>query len=237
MVLTLRSALYFIVGLAMLVAYQNCGSFEALPSGSNKLLSIRYNTGSQYTAQSIAVLSSQCASCHGNTTAQGGFGRVTDVNHLVQNKYIIPGNPSGSVLYTEVLSDRMPKGMTPLSFSDKQLLNTWIVDLGNIPTTTPTPQASASPSPTGTPMNVTYTMLATNIFGPKCMSCHNAGNMQANVRLDNYAGVRAAVTPNNPAQSPVFVQSNIGFMPPGNPLSSNEISMIESWINLGALNN
>lgn len=87
--------------------------------------------------------------------------------------------------------------------------------------------------------NATFTWISVNILQPKCVTCHKAsGAASANLRLNNYTNTLAAVVPNSPATSKIYIQSADGSMPKDAPdLSTTEIQAIYDWIAAGALNN
>lgn len=124
------------------------------------------------------------------------------------------------------------------------------------PTPTPTPTATPTPTPTPSPVVATISDLQSQIFTPKCASCHGGASPRQNLRLDsttnsyndlvNVNSVEVAgrlrVAPNLPDQSYLVekVSSNtpsVGSrMPAGGnpPLSNTEINMIRGWIANGA---
>jgi serine/threonine-protein kinase len=55
-----------------------------------------------------AVLEKNCARCHANGQAEGGFGFVLDAKQLVERKKVIAGNSTKSRLFKKVQSGEMP---------------------------------------------------------------------------------------------------------------------------------
>lgn len=76
----------------------------------------------------------------------------------------------------------------------------------------------------------TWTYIAANIVGPNCVDCHGPSLQAAGYNFSTYAGFANSRTA---AMNAI----NGGRMPPGAPLSISQISILQSWINSGALNN
>lgn len=79
----------------------------------------------------------------------------------------------------------------------------------------------------------TYAYIATNIVGPNCVSCHQAGFASGGTALDTYAGVSGLAK----GGTLVSVISPPSKMPPGSPLSADQILSIQTWVNAGSPNN
>jgi uncharacterized membrane protein len=84
---------------------------------------------------------------------------------------------------------------------------------------------------------VHLTDLNTNIFMPKCASCHGNTLASGNYNMATYAGIVKDVVPGNCPGSKLCQRVNDNTMPPGAPLSQAEKDAIKAWINQGALNN
>lgn len=77
--------------------------------------------------------------------------------------------------------------------------------------------------------------------------CHDAGTMQSNLDLSNYSGVMTEVTPFSLAESDIYdritdpdpdkLMPRIVGQETGQSLQSNQINLIQTWINQGAKNN
>ncbi len=81
------------------------------------------------------------------------------------------------------------------------------------------------------------------IFNAKCAfsGCHAGTDPKAGLDLSSYNNVIAGnvVTPSNPTTSLMHQRvtaTGNKRMPPANPLSSENIALIEEWINQGAVN-
>lgn len=79
---------------------------------------------------------------------------------------------------------------------------------------------------------------AADILGPKCTSCHGAGNGVSTVflntetdpDLDSLAENQNLVSIGRGSSSYLYLRASDGSMPPGNPLSQAESDAIKSWI-------
>ena len=78
--------------------------------------------------------------------------------------------------------------------------------------------------------------LQKNLFGPKCLNCHNSNFALGNYDLSTYAGIMSGgrVIPGDPNNSLLMQRVKDGTMPPSGPLSEQEIDSIEAWILAGA---
>lgn len=95
------------------------------------------------------------------------------------------------------------------------------------------------------PAGATMAAAAQGEFGPvqtllsaNCMPCHSADNHRAGLNLTSYEGISAAVTAGDAANS-LLVKSLYGNgvdqMPKGrDPLSADQIKVVEKWVNDGA---
>jgi hypothetical protein len=84
----------------------------------------------------------------------------------------------------------------------------------------------------------TYTWLATNIFQPKCVSCHSGPGAQSGYHLDSYGGATTQVAPGNSAGSGLYQMVLSGAMPQGGtPLTAAQLNAVMTWIDSGAANN
>jgi len=76
-----------------------------------------------------AMLESRCYYCHGEDgAAEGGVNFILDYDHLVKAKFIVPGEPTRSMLYRQIVLDDMPKDDDPLTEAEKSLIKQWITD-------------------------------------------------------------------------------------------------------------
>jgi mono/diheme cytochrome c family protein len=86
----------------------------------------------------------------------------------------------------------------------------------------------------------TYTWIATNIFQPKCVSCHSGAGAPFGYQLTSYSGATSLsqVVPGNSSGSNLYQMVLSGSMPQGGPaLTSDPLNAVKTWIDSGAANN
>lgn len=220
-----RSLTLFLAATATVLSFQNCGQpseLEFEPSTSSA-------AGVQNGA--INLLINKCSSCHNPSNAQGGINDITDVQYLLYSRLVIAGEPEISPIIEEVSQGQMPPPPNAsLTGAEVSMLKDWI--------TTMAPQST---DPTATPPPSTlapkYSILAAQIFVPKCVTCHQ----NKNYKLNTLAEVLRTVTAGNSAASLLYraitTGANGGKMPQGGALSAAEIQAVKDWIDAGALNN
>lgn len=99
----------------------------------------------------------------------------------------------------------------------------------------------------GAPADSFYARQVHPVFEAKCVACHGAGTVKANLRLDSYANLMrggkdgAVIIPGKPEASMLVARITLApgdphFMPAEGrpPLTSDEVSWIEAWIKAGA---
>jgi serine/threonine-protein kinase len=77
------------------------------------------------------MLEATCTSCHGpGGGAPGGFADATDVDAMIADGRIVPGDAGGSLVYTRVENGTMPPAGAPAqpSAAEVQALQAWIDD-------------------------------------------------------------------------------------------------------------
>lgn len=206
-----------------------------------------------YTDQALTILQTNCSSCHGSTGGSGNVYGLGNISHMVSSGLIVPGNPNQSLLYNEIVSNSMPPG-NPLTATDRQVIQEWIVGVAASPapapapspapspsptpapapspTPTPSPSPAPAPSPTPTPTNpnAKYSYISNNILKVSCTGCHSS--------FKTYSGTMNYVSAGKPSSSSLYTEVNSGAMPRGSSkLSSTSIQAIKDWIAAGALNN
>jgi len=88
----------------------------------------------------------------------------------------------------------------------------------------------------------TFSFIHQAILVPKCLNCHKpvaAGGLGLKDDYTDYTTTLAAggsVVAGDSAASTMYSQVLSGKMPPGNPLSAEEIELIKNWIDKGAKN-
>lgn len=222
--------LLFVILAGDLIFTSGCGGgFSTpsfLPSNENS------PSGLDLNSEAIRVLQNNCASCHDNkNTAGTNLTYVADLKQLAASKYVVPGNPSASDLFSRIASGSMPPG-NPLHAADQLVIRNWIESLTPAPTPTPSPTPTITPTPT--PSVVTYSYINQNILQPKCVGCHGSAGGYS---YGSYADTMKAVVAGDANSSPLYSATSAGRMPTSGKLSTQEIQAIYDWIQAGALNN
>jgi len=85
--------------------------------------------------------------------------------------------------------------------------------------------------------NLSFETDITPLFQANCVSCHNTGNQQGGVNLDNYTGITQQAK-NGKLVSVIKHETGFSPMPAYQPkLDDCTISKIEAWVNNGSKNN
>lgn len=73
-----------------------------------------------------------------------------------------------------------------------------------------------------------FSMVQASVLGPKCLRCHNSNRQEGGANLETYSQVRALM--------PRIVFRSLGKMdmPPDQPLSNDEMTILKSWFDNGA---
>jgi uncharacterized membrane protein len=80
-------------------------------------------------------------------------------------------------------------------------------------------------------VNATFSNDVQPLIAAKCAGCHNANNAGGGVRLDDYSKISSN---KNGVRKTAVVEKS---MPPSGPLSNDEMTKIQCWIDAGAPNN
>jgi hypothetical protein len=82
-------------------------------------------------ALALAVLETNCGTCHGATSGQGGIDYIVDREALVANGKIVQGDPDSSPIFTMMAQQAMPpRGVSQRpSTSDIEIVRQWIQGL------------------------------------------------------------------------------------------------------------
>lgn len=199
--------------------------------GGNPLPVSNCNPDTVYFAnQVMPIISSNCtmSGCHDNITHADGV-NLTTYTQII--KYVKPGNPGGSKLYTVLNKsggDRMPPPpKAALTAEQKALIQKWIN------------QGAKNNSCIAACDTAVFTFSGAvkKIMDAKCAGCHNPANLGGNIDLSTYNGVKA-VALNGKLYGSVAQQSGYSPMPKNSTkLSDCEIRQIQKWITAGSLNN
>jgi len=218
--------LAFVVLNSLMFGFNNCSPLHD-PNMSN-LSSSSIDTSSPAALQAQAVLTANCASCHGGPSGQGGVSNITNLADLVSEGLIVPQNPDGSLLIQQVKAHNMPP-TGPLSDTDIASLVAWVTNPDGGSATPVEPPPATAP---------TYAKIFTNILTPHCLSCHGATSPNdGRPHFDTYTGTMAVVTASDLTDSLLYTQTASGAMPQGGPvLGTSDLEAISQWIMNGAQN-
>lgn len=88
-------------------------------------------------------------------------------------------------------------------------------------------------------IDVNFSGVVNPIIANNCLSCHNVGLANGNVRLDSYTEIKKYVDNGKLLSSIKRDEINAKAMPPvpAAPLGNCQVEQIEVWINAGAPNN
>ena len=224
-------------------------------STANSQFNVSQITGGNSTATSTLdafkitlhpVLTRNCGSCHGISTAP--LHSVNDANSalnvIVNNGLVNFNSPNQSLLVTKIRNGHNGISVTVADALQAQIV-AWVGAaqvMGSSPTPsspapTPTPAPNPAPNPTAT-LTATFQSIEKFVLAPKCVSCHGPNRADAGVRVDTYAGTMKIVRAGNPSGSLLVSEMASGSMPPGsNDATATELAAIRTWIQNGALNN
>lgn len=236
-IITLSIALLF-------VGFQNCsGSHQGSVNDTLQSASPTVDVGLLQSA-ATAVLDQRCAHCHNTTTPYQEdmpIPNILDVDALLFDAHIIPGEPQSSAIYLAAVDGIMPHNEEDLSDFELEALRDWIVALGDNAAdagviTPPIDEGDGGDTGGGT-TGPSYASVQT-ILNARCVSCHRVGGSRPNSPLSNYTQVLAQVNAGNANGSPLYqeVSGSNPTMPKGGaPLTGTQVNTIRDWINNGAL--
>lgn len=122
----LRLGFLIVIFLPFMTLFQNCSSnYQTTFLGEQSSLAVL----SIEESAAVKVLLQNCNSCHG-VQGLGELSNITDLNHLIVDGYVVPGEPSQSKIYKAIVDKTMPPTYV-LSVQDQTILNNWILSLGN----------------------------------------------------------------------------------------------------------
>lgn len=191
------------------------------------------------------VFQPYCISCHSNGGGNPHGVNLETYENTIQNL---------SDIETQALVNQAMPPTGPLPTFAQEILQQWINGgapengVVDVPGSSPTPAPGASPAPVPSPTPIvsptpppnlqpTYSLLALNIFTPKCVICHGPGGAESSKPLNSYAAIMGYVTAGNSSGSTLYQKISTGKMPPTGPLSQAEIQAVGAWIQNGAPNN
>ncbi|MGZ3786578.1 MAG: cytochrome c, partial [Bdellovibrio sp.] len=176
----------------------------------------------------LNIFSTNCSSCHTQTSGPAGVYGLTDINHLFSSGLLVAGDPTTSLAFTAIQAGTMPPS-GPLSAADQDIIRNFIMAAGNGNSQVPSPP---TPEPT-------FTYIEKYILGPNCAGCHYQGSARGGYAFDSYTSTLRAVNKSSPTRSILVSITQQGEMPPQprTVLSSDQVNLIITWIQNGALNN
>jgi hypothetical protein len=189
------------------------------------------------------MLAANCGTCHSAVLTYDG---------TIQSGWVVPGSGSTSLLYTDLINQRMPPNGPYFSATQAAVVKAWIdagapnaaptpsPTPGSSPTPTstpsPSPSPSASPTPSPTPSPSSFTSLNNNIFKPQCLGCHNGAGAAAGYDMSSYTAIKTGVNLANPSASSLYTCLNQN-MPTSGLLPTAQRQLVLDWITAGAPNN
>jgi hypothetical protein len=188
----------------------------------------------------LPVFQSSCAltGCHDAISHSEGYNLSTYISIMSNEEGIIPYNPGASKIYEVITSNESDDRMPPppkAALTSAQITNIrdWILD-GALNSDCPQNDCDTL-SP------ISFSSQVFPILQNNCTSCHSSSPANGGVLLNNYQNVRdAALTQRNGTSLIAGAIRNLnGFsqMPPGSPMSTCSIRIIELWIEQGTQNN
>lgn len=225
---TVKSIGLAVGSLVLILAYQNCAKPYVSGSGLSEGLSQQDLTQQK----AMQVLTTRCSSCHSSSLKSGGID-VLDINEMLALGVVVPGEPSLSLVFTEIQGGTMPPSKS-LAQADIDAVYNWIAD-GFKDGSTVTPITPTTPAV----LEAKYASIYVKILQPKCLGCHNSGSSNG-VSFASYTATMNTVQKTLPLSSSLYTSvATRKTMPKGSPgsLSAAETKAISDWITAGALNN
>ncbi|NQZ02274.1 MAG: hypothetical protein HRT45_16575 [Bdellovibrionales bacterium] len=234
------SASVFVV----MMGFQNCASEHSSKSANNGSAAPSVEQLlAGYEAASKAIFAESCNSCHApDSLVEDVPFDSFETSFLIQNNYIVPGEPQNSPLYLAVLDGLMPHETEALSVTELETLRDWIQILGD-------PSGSGSiiraPGDEGDDLDgdtvPTFSGIYSTIIDTHCISCHGPAQQRGGARFDSYSNLMRYIDVDNPRDSRIFIRINRGEMPDPNgfnqPTRGRYANAILEWVEAGAPNN
>lgn len=227
---TLKAISLAVFSFMLAFFYQNCSKPGLNTSTMGQASLTQQDLKEQ---QAMLVLTTQCSSCHNTEIKSGGID-ILNINEMLALGVIVPGEPSLSLIFTEIQGGRMPPSKS-LAQTDVDAIYNWILDSAQPKASIPLPTPNLNPLP----LEAKYASIFKNILQPKCLGCHNSGSSNG-VSFSSYTATLNTVQKTLPLSSSLYTSvATRKSMPKGNPgsLSLAETKAISDWITAGALNN
>lgn len=89
---------------------------------------VKYNSANlNLDSQAHKILEMKCFRCHASGNARGGFGGMENTEALIKGKYVSPGNPEQSQIFTTVRDGKMPPSkLETLSAEEQYVIRDWL---------------------------------------------------------------------------------------------------------------
>lgn len=219
-----------------LFCFQNCDSYHSefglSSNGIGAGMTLQVDQNSQ--TQSLAILSSNCASCH-DTASSGGVTQILDVYHLIGVGLIVPGDPTQGRIIGSIQAGTMPLGGS-VSAADLLTLKNWILSMRLVAggTSPVSPPPSLLPAGKAVQADTTLHAQAMNIININCAGCHQgvASGGINNILDINQLVLTGLVTAGDPTQGRLIGAITAGTMPYGNgpPVKASDLQILKDWI-------
>ena len=150
---------------------------------------------SSFEALRANIFEPKCTQCHSGSGAKGGVDLSSYQSIMSHAGLITAGDPSASLVYTDVASGDMPDGGPALAGNEVKAIQDWIIagaPNGSFavspPSTSPVPIEIPSPAPNPTPVprptpvakpptGISYVAdIQQKIFNQSCTRCHSGPN-------------------------------------------------------------
>jgi hypothetical protein len=177
----------------------------------------------------LPIIQSSCSmsgtNCH-NGSGEESF-LLTNYNEVRQ--ILIPGHPNSSSLYVVITNTSEnfmpPPPYNPLPQSNIDSIYSWILHGATNGICTVICDTN----------KFTFTNYVFPIIQTNCKGCHSGSSAMKGVKLEDYATISPVATSGQLVKS--ITGNGSPVMPPGNPLSSCNVRIIEKWAGAGAPNN
>lgn len=183
------------------------------------------STNEELESAALKVINQKCSACHGPNSNSGGIGDLSQIEYLISSGLITPGDSSLGRLIGSISESSMPPSSS-VSSDELTILKNWI-DFGftkNANTQTPSQTGLG-----GSPLQIEALTIVQN----KCFACHGSSNGAGGVsNIGNISHLLTSglITKGDPNKGAFMASIYNGSMPTSAPLSSKEISVLESWI-------
>jgi len=180
----------------------------------------------------LPILQSSCGTmgCHSQESATEGV-VLTNYQDIIETGDVEPGRPDNSEIYELITEededDRMPPPPNDRLSQEKiEMIRTWIEQGAKNNHCTETECDTT---------NVTYSNQVSALIGNNCLGCHDQATANGGIVLETYDQV-AALANDGTLQGVVNNQQGYPQMPPDNPLSDCDKTIIDKWIENGTPN-